>query len=235
MITCIAVDDEPLALEVLEALCSRIPFLQLEKTFTSTTEAQKHLRKFPVDLIFLDIQMPGISGIDFFKTLERQPMVIFTTAYTEYAVEGFNVNAVDYLLKPIEFSRFQQAAARAQEYHQFLTRSSGQNNENRSLFVRSEYSLVKIPFSEILYIETLDDYIKIHQPGKKPVLTLMSMKAVLEKLPPEEFIRVHRSFIVPFSRIESVRGKNINLGITEIPIGTRYEEEFFRQYVKKHY
>ncbi|TND10494.1 MAG: LytTR family two component transcriptional regulator [Bacteroidetes bacterium] len=233
MITCIAVDDEPLALEVLQAFCSRVPFLDLQKTFTSTNEAAKHLRKFPVDLVFLDIQMPEISGIDFYKTLSNQPMVIFTTAFSEYAVEGFNLSAVDYLLKPVEFNRFLLAVNKANDYHTYLTRSQG--NENKHLFVRSEYSLVKIAFADILYIETLDDYLKIHLPGKKPVLTLMSMKSIQEKLSPDDFIRVHRSYIVPLNRIESVRGKTINLGVAEIPIGTRYEAEFFKVYVKRHY
>lgn len=230
---CIAVDDEPLALEILQEFCSRIPFLELRRTFTRTSEAKEYLEKFPVDLLFLDIQMPGLSGIDFYKSLTKEPMVIFTTAYSEYAVEGFNLNAIDYLLKPIEFSRFSIAANKANDYFSYINRTESPGE--RCLYVRSEYSLVKILLTDILYIETLDDYIKIHLPGKKPVLTLMSMKSVQEKLPAEEFLRVHRSYIVPLHRIESVRGKTINLGVAEIPIGSKYETAFFQAYTRQHF
>jgi DNA-binding LytR/AlgR family response regulator len=160
MINCIAIDDEPLALEILEAFCAKIPFLKLDRTFTDPEEAARHLRKFPIELIFLDIQMPDMNGIDFYRLHGQNKMVIFTTAYSNYAVEGFNLNAIDYLLKPIEFSRFTQAANKAHDYYNYLYKSS--NSEQNYLFVRSEYSLVKIQLSEILYIETLDDYIRIH-------------------------------------------------------------------------
>jgi DNA-binding LytR/AlgR family response regulator len=228
MINCIAIDDEPLALEILEAFCSKVPFLQLQKTFTDTSEAAKYLKKFPVDLLFLDIQMPDISGVDFYKLHGENRMTVFTTAFSEYAVEGFNLNAIDYLLKPFEFNRFLQAANKVQEYYIYL--HSSENKETQHLFVRSEYSLIKIPFADILYIETLDDYIKIHLENRKPVLTKMNLKSVNEKLP-KDFLRVHRSFIIPLKRIQAVRGKTIHLGAIEIPIGATYEEEFFKVYV----
>lgn len=228
---CIAIDDEPLALEILAEFCSRIPYLHMQKTFTRTSEALKYLDEFPVDLVFLDINMPDVNGVEFYKSLEKAPMVIFTTAHGEYAVEGFNVNAVDFLLKPIEPKRLEQATTKAKDFLDYLRKTD--NSPNRFLYVRSEYALVKIPINEIVYIETLDDYIKIHQPGKKPVLTIMSMKAVMEKLPQDEFIRVHRSYIVPINRIESVRGKVISLGTAEVPIGTKYEEAFFKVYMKE--
>ncbi len=231
MINCIAIDDEPLALEIIEYFCESIPFLNLQKTFTNASEAAKYISTNSIDLLFLDIQMPDISGIEFYKQIQQNTMVIFTTAYSEYAVEGFNLSAIDYLLKPFEQERFKQAVDKAQSYFNFLYQT--EKNTIQYLYVRSEYSLVKIPFNEILYIETLDDYIKIHQLGKKPVLTLMSMKSINEKLPDSEFIRVHRSYIVPFNRIESVRGKVISMGITEIPIGKSYEEAFFKAYVSK--
>lgn len=227
MISCIALDDEPLALEIIKEFCSKVPFLQLQKTFTDSSEAAKHLRKFPVDLLFLDIQMPDITGIDFYKQHAENKMVIFTTAFTEYAVEGFNLNAVDYLLKPIAFERFLQAANKAQEFYNYQHHS--ENKELQHLFVRAEYSLVKIPMADILFIETLDDYIKIHLADRKPVLTKMNLKAVSEKLS-KDFIRVHRSYIVPMARIQSVRGKVIHLENTEIPIGIKFEEEFFERY-----
>lgn len=228
MINCIAIDDEPLALEITSAFCSQIPFLQLQKTFTDTNEAAKFLRRFPVDLIFLDIQMPDKNGIDFYKAHGDNRMVIFTTAYSHYAVEGFNLNAIDYLLKPIEFKRFQQAANKANDFNNYLHHSGSKELEH--LFVRSEYSLVRIAFNEIEYIETLDDYIKIHLPDKKPVLTKMNLKNVMSKLNSDKFVRVHRSYIVPLEKIQSVRGKQINLKGIEIPIGIKFEEEFFKKY-----
>lgn len=227
MLNCIAIDDEPLALVIIEEFCSQVPYLKLHKTFTDTSEAAKYLRKFPVDLVFLDIQMPDENGIAFYRNHAKEKMVIFTTAYSEYAVEGFTLNAVDYLLKPIEQGRFIQAAHKASEFFNYLHAASSQQ---RYLFVRSEYSLVKIAFSDIEYIETLDDYLKIHVQGKKTVLTKMNLKNVMSKLDSNEFIRIHRSYIVPLSRIQSVRGKAVQLPGTELPIGIKFEEEFFRIY-----
>jgi DNA-binding LytR/AlgR family response regulator len=230
MISCIAIDDEPLALEIMTSFCSRVDFLELKKTFTDTQEAARYLRKFPVDLIFLDIQMPDKNGIDFYREHGENKMVIFSTAFSEYAVEGFNLNAVDYLLKPVDYSRFQQAAQKARDYFNY-THSSDQNDQ-KFLFVRSEYSLVKIAFGEIRYIETLDDYLKIHIEGKKTVLTKMNLKNMMVKLDQGEFVRVHRSFIVPLSKIRSVRNKTISLPDIDIPVGLKFEEEFFARYSK---
>ena len=229
MINCIAIDDEPLALEIIEAHCLEIPFLTIQKTFTDTQEAAKFLRKFPVDLLFLDIQMPDINGIDFYNLHAKNKMVIFTTAFSDYAVDGFNLSAIDYLLKPIEFKRFLQAANKAHDYFNYTHET--QNKESAFLFVRSEYSLIKIAFEEIEYIETLDDYLKIHITNKKTVLTKMNLKNVMERLNPHEFVRVHRSYIVPLGKIESVRGKQIKLKEIEIPIGVKFEEDFYRRYI----
>lgn len=228
MITCIALDDEPLALDLLQNFASKIPSIGLQKTFTDPEAAAKHLRKFPVDLLFLDIQMPDISGIDFYKSLAQNVMVIFTTAHSEYAVEGFNLSAVDYLLKPYEFSRFEQAVQRAQEYYNFIHQKSSENNN--FIYVRADYSLIKIDCNEIEYIEGLDDYIKIFLTGKKPVLTLMSLKGILEKLPAKNFARVHRSFIVPFAKISHIRNKKIQLTSAEVPIGASHEEAFMKAF-----
>lgn len=227
-IRCIAIDDEPLALELIETLCNDIPYIHIEKTFTQTSEAAKYLRKFPVDLIFLDINMPDISGIDFYKSIQQECMVIFTTAYSEYAIEGFNLNAVDYILKPIQVARFKQACEKARDYYEYL--NNKEKNNSNFLYVRSEYALIKIPFQEILYLETLDDYIKIHLTGKKPILTLMSMKKMLERLPQREFIRIHRSYIVPLTKVDSVRAKSVIVEKTELPIGTSFEKDFFAIY-----
>jgi DNA-binding LytR/AlgR family response regulator len=228
LISCIAIDDEPLALVMMERLCAAVPYLSLARTFTDTAEAAKYLRKFPVDLIFLDIQMPGENGMEFYRRHGNDKPVIFTTAYSEYAVEGFNVSAVDYLLKPIEQQRFEKAVEKAREYIQYLQSNAGSSNSN-ALFVRSEYNLVKVPIQDIVYIETLDDYIRIHLTARKPVITKMNLKNVLSRLP-SDFVRVHRSYIVPLSRIDSVRNKSIAIGGTEIPIGVKFEEDFFRRF-----
>lgn len=222
MIRAIAIDDEPLPLELLESYCNEVDFLKLEKTFTQASEAKKHLQKYPVDLLFLDIHMPSISGIDFYKELEQNTMMIFTTAHSQYALDGFNLNAVDYLLKPYSLERFMVAVNKANDFYSFLYNKT---NKSSYIFIRSEYSLLKIPVEDILYIEGLADYLKIHLPDSKPVITRMTMKSILEKLP-AEFIRVHRSFIVPMSRIEAVRNKTISLSGIQIPIGMSYIDDF---------
>lgn len=226
MIKAIAIDDEPPALKVIESFCSHAENLELQKTFTSPNEALKYLRKFPVDLIFLDINMPSITGIDFYKSLERETMVIFTTAYSEYAVEGFNLNAVDYLLKPFTQERFQQAIKKASDFYLYSRQLPG--TVNQSLYIRADYSLIKINFSEIVLIESLDDYLKIYLTNDKIIVARMTMKSMVEKLPVIEFIRVHRSFIVPFNKISHVRNKIITIYNKEIPIGGNYEEAFFK-------
>ena len=226
MIKAIAIDDEPPALKVIESFCSNAENIDLEKTFTSPNEGLKYLRKFPVDLIFLDINMPSVTGIDFYKSLERETMVIFTTAYSEYAVEGFNLNAVDYLLKPFTQERFQQAIKKANDYYAYTRQSPG--TINQSLYIRADYSLIKINYEDIVLIESLDDYLKIFLSNEKIIVARMTMKSMVEKLPASEFIRVHRSFIVPFNRITQVRNKIISIADKEIPIGGNYEEAFFR-------
>lgn len=225
---CIALDDEPLALAIIRDFCSRFPFMELEKTFYKASDAAKYLRKYPVDLLFLDIQMPDVSGIEFYKSLDPGPMVIFTTAYGEYALEGFNLSAVDYLLKPFEFERFAEAVQKAQDFYTYQKQSG--RPETQYLFVRSSYRLVKIHFADILYIETMDDYLKIHVENRKPVITLMNLKAMEDKLPSTEFCRIHRSFLVRLDKINFVRNKLVAINTVEIPIGNRYEEEFNKRY-----
>jgi DNA-binding LytR/AlgR family response regulator len=228
MITAIALDDEPLALKILENFCGKTDFISLVKSFTHPHEALKHLQNFPVDLIFLDIRMPSVSGLEFAKQAPKDLMVIFTTAYSEYAVEGFNLNALDYLLKPFTFERFLQAVNKAQDFYKYYHQHEPEIQQY--LFVRADYSLVKIMLDDILYIEGLDDYLKIFQPGKKPVIARMTMKSILEKLPARKFVRVHRSFIVPVQKIEKVRNKMIYIGEKTIPIGNSYENQFFESY-----
>lgn len=228
MIKAIAIDDEPLALQVIERLASDLNCVSLEKTFTNTEAARNYIGTHPVDLIFLDIHMPSVNGIRFYQSLQQSTMVIFTTAHSEYALKGFEVNAIDYLLKPIAKSRFESACIKALRYYEHIfNRSEGAND---SLYVRSEYALVKIPYADIMYLETMDDYIKIHQVNKKPTLTLLSMKKMEDLLPKMEFVRVHRSYIVALSRIEAVRGSVVLVGAVEIPIGISFRKGFFKKY-----
>ena len=224
MINAIALDDEPLALKIIESFCQRIEFLELEKTFTKTSEAHKYLRKQPVDLIFLDIQMPTQNGMDFYALIEQNTMVIFTTAFSEFAVEGFNVSATDYLLKPFSFDRFLLAVEKAKA--QFEVKNQIQNIEQSYLFIRADYSLNKLLISDILFIEGLDDYLKIHIRNQKTIVARMTMKSILEKLPANDFLRVHRSYIVSLSNIEKIRNKIIYIDGEEIPISASYEAGF---------
>lgn len=226
--TAIALDDELPGLRVIENFCQKTDFIDLTKTFTQPSEALKYINQFPVDLLFLDIQMPSMSGLDFYKQVKQHTMVIFTTAFSEYAVEGFNLQAIDYLLKPFTFERFNQAVHRAKE--QYDLRHQSEHKEQDHILIRADYKLIKINYSDILYIEGLDDYLKIHVKEQRPIIARMTMKAMSEKLPAKDFIRVHRSYIIPMNRISNVRNKIISLNGEEIPIGASFEDEFFKRF-----
>jgi len=218
---CVAIDDEPLALELLQEYISRFPQLKLVHTFDDAISAVEMLRQTRVDLLFIDINMPDITGIDLVRSLQEKPLVIFTTAHKQFAIEGFELDAVDYLLKPINFDRFTRAVYKAIDYYKY--KNTPLQEENESLFVHSEYKLVKIPLNDIEYIESLEDYIKIHIAGAKPVLTLLSMKKVLEKLPADKFQRIHRSYIVAVSRVKSIQNRKVQLSTAvELPISDSY-------------
>lgn len=227
MISAIAIDDEAPALRVIENFCTRTEDIRLMQTFLRPAEAIQFLQTTPVDLLFLDIRMPSQSGIELYKNLDPAPLAIFTTAHSEYAVEGFNLNAVDYLLKPFTLERFQQAVHKASEYLQFR-----QNPENQgaTLLIRADYSLVRIRTADILFIEAADDYLKIHQDNKPPLTVRMTMKSLVGLLPPNDFIRTHRSYIVALRRIENVRNRIISLAGRNIPIGSNYEAAFFQHF-----
>lgn len=228
MIKAIAIDDELPALKVIESFCSEIDFIDLQRSFNKPNEALKYIRKYPTDLLFIDINMPALSGIELYKAVQQDTMAIFTTAYSEYAVEGFNLNAIDYLLKPFTPERFRQAVTKAKEYYNLQHQRTPGGAQY--IFVRADYSLLKINTADILLVEGLDDYLKIYVQNQKTIVARMTMKAMLEKLPPGDFIRVHRSFIIPFSRIESVRNKIILMAGREIPIGSSYEEDFRKHF-----
>lgn len=224
MMTCIAVDDEPLALELMETYIAQVPGLELKGTFTDAISAWGFLQRTPIDLVFLDIQMPDISGIQLARSLNRRsPLIIFTSAFGKYAVEGFNVDAVDYLLKPFEFSRFQEAIKKAKEYKD-MYQASG-TNEDQAIFVKSDYQNVRIATKDILFIEGFDDYIRIHLDAGKSINTLMSLKSILEKLPEQDFIRIHRSYIVSTNKIQRIHNQMIQIGNKELPIGKSYVEQ----------
>jgi DNA-binding LytR/AlgR family response regulator len=224
MLTCIALDDEPLALLVLEKYIGKIYFLDCKRFFTDAEEAREFLQSTAVDIIFLDIQMPDVNGIEFSKSLVlKRTAVIFTTAFDEYAIDGFNVDAVDYLLKPIAYDRFLKAVNKAKEYLEYL---GSQELEHGYIFVKSDYQMMKIFLRDIVYIEALDDYIKIFL-GQRSVLTLMTLKAITQKLPSKEFLRVHRSYIVPVNKIDHISRSRIRVADKDIPIGISYSESFF--------
>lgn len=218
---CIAIDDEPLSLALIQEYVSRFPALRLVQTFDDAISAAEFLRQTPVDLLFVDINMPDINGIDLVRSLTVKPVVIFITAHRKFAVEGFELEALDYLLKPLNFDRFSRTIQRALEYHQYKQQSG--TLPAATIFVRAEYKLVKIALQDVLYIEGLQDYIRIHLQQGKPVMTLMTLKAMLEKLPPAQFRRIHRSYIVPVNRVTAIVNKKVRLGNTiELPIGDSY-------------
>ena len=228
MINAIAIDDEPLALKVIVSHCEKTDFINLQKTFTHPTEALKYLRKYPVDLLFVDIQMPSMNGINLVKAIQQSTMIIFTTAFSEYAVTSYELNAIDYLLKPINYTRFHMAVNKANEYYGYVNRKN--YSEEKYVFIRADFSLIKILLADILYIEGLADYLKIFIKGRKNVVTRMTMKDMIEKLPSNDFIRVHRSFIIPLNSIRSVRNDIIFLDEKEVSIGRTYKEQFYKIY-----
>jgi DNA-binding LytR/AlgR family response regulator len=218
MMNCIAIDDEPLALQVIKEFCDKIPFINLQQCFTSPEEARAFLKTTSADLIFLDIQMPDCNGVELYKSLPEKIPVIFTTAYKDFALEGFNVDAVDYLLKPFDYARFLKSVYKAKEYIEFI---SSKDMELSSIFVKVNYELMRIHLKDIDLVEALDDYIRIHI-KPHPVLTLMTLKGIQEKLPAKEFIRVHRSYIVPVNKIEKFNRQKVTVAGKEIPVGSSY-------------
>jgi DNA-binding LytR/AlgR family response regulator len=225
MITAIAIDDEIPALKIIGNFCEQISDIRLLASFTRPAEALQYIKHSPVDLLFLDINMPTLSGIELYRSIGSDIMAIFTTAYSEYAVEGFNLNAVDYLLKPFTPDRFRQAVDKAAEFLAFRRKK---DHQGEALLIRADYSLVRIPASGILIIEAADDYLKIYQPDRPPLIVRMTMKTMLEMLPPRDFIRIHRSYIIAIGRIDHIRNKTVSIAGRELPIGGNYEASLFR-------
>jgi two-component system LytT family response regulator len=220
-LTCVAIDDEPLALELISTYVARFPMLQLLNIFEDAISGASFLKQQTVDLIFLDINMPDISGLDLAKAIKIKPMLIFTTAHKQYAFEGFELEAIDYLLKPIDFAKFSKAVEKAAALKNYKS-SALLAQEDAFIYVHSEYRMIRILLKDIEYIESMEDYIKIHLSDKKPVLSLLSLKKTMGLLPAQQFIRIHRSFIVPVSKVKSIHNKKIQLSTVTLPIGESY-------------
>ena len=221
---CAIVDDEPLALDLLESYVNKTPFLELAGKYSSAVQAMNNLSGKDIDLLFLDIQMPELNGLEFSKMVDMHTRIVFTTAFVRYAIDGYKVNALDYLLKPISYVDFLQAANKAVQWFELLQQSK---EEIQSIFVKSEYKLVQIELSKILYIEGLKDYLKIYEEDSpKPILSLMSMKAMEELLPASRFMRVHRSYIVQKNKIRIIDRGRIVFGKNYIPISDSYKQAF---------
>ena len=227
ILTCMVIDDEPLAVELLEGYVRKTPFLALKGSYCSATAAFAALQERPVDLLFCDIQMPGLSGMDLARLLPEHTRIVFTTAFTSYAVEGFRVNALDYLLKPISYTDFLAAADKALKWFGMSSTAQNAGNTADSIMVRTEYRLIRVPLDDILYIEGLKDYVKIYlKDAEQPVLSLMSMKSLEEELPSDRFIRVHRSFIVQPSNMSYIERGRIVFGKVRIPVSDTCRQSF---------
>ena len=238
MIRCLAVDDEPLALKQLVTYIEKVPFLELAAQASNALEARAFLQHEAVDVMFCDINMPDLNGMDFVKSLAAPPLVVFTTAYADYAVEGFRVNAVDYLLKPFGLDEFKRAAERVRERSRMsaastvappLPQQGGAGGGSAALYVKTDYRVVRIEVSKIRYVEAMSEYLRIYLEGEpKPIITLLSMKRMEEWLP-DNFMRIHRSYIVNLEKVQEVNKNRIILDAdTYLPIGDMYREAFQR-------
>lgn len=247
-LNCLAVDDEPLALGLVCSFIEQTPFLKLAGRFSSAVDALKAIHSQKIDVIFLDIQMPDLNGIELARVIDSnkadKPRIIFTTAYNQFALEGYRVDALDYLLKPFSYEEFLHAASRALSYAEMVGKSNSagstagsqaadEHAEEEYLFLKVEYQLVRIAFSDILYIEGLKDYVKVWlKNAEKPVLSLTSLKSLEEKLPARRFMRVHRSFIVSLDKINSITRNSLQIGKINIAVGDQYKDAF-NQFLSK--
>jgi two-component system, LytTR family, response regulator len=227
---CIAVDDEPLALALLQDNIRQVPSLDLVASCSTAMEALKVLNEQEVDLIFLDIQMPGLTGLQLLQSLSVRPMVILITAYEKYALEGFNLDVIDYLVKPVPFERFLKACNKAIDFYRLKKNVPSESQTwPEYFFVNAEYGLVKIVFSDIRLIEGLKDYLKIHLGDTKPLIIRMSLKAIEEKLPPGKFFRIHKSYIISVKHITTIRKNSVFLGELELPLSDLYKDDLMRE------
>src|SRR5271157_3773026 len=237
-INCIAIDDEPLALDIIRDYCSRVPFLNLEKTFENAIDSIEYIQTHPLDLLFLDIQMEELSGIQLLNALSHRPYVILTTAYDSYALLGFELDVMDYLLKPISFERFVKGANKVYEKVQ-ADQTNASSEPVQSLvpgdsffFVKTETRIEKIRYADVLFIEGMGDYWRIITPTKK-IMSLLNYKRLVEILPQNQFVRVHKSFIIALDKIDSVERNRIKIGDRLIPVSETYRKSFFARIEKR--
>ncbi|OAV73727.1 putative transcriptional regulatory protein YehT [Bacteroidales bacterium Barb7] len=229
MMRCIAIDDEPLALKLLTRYCSKVPSINLAGAYSDPVEGLGYIKILEPDLIFLDIHMPDLSGIQIANSLNKKPLVIFTTAYEQYAVRGFELDVVDYLLKPFDFERFLKAYSKAEErFQSSLTKLATEPNADEIISFKCNYQSVHLPLHSILYIEAFDNYIKIVTPTKT-YMPVMTMKSIQKLLPEERFIRIHNSYIVPVDKIKSFSREKVTTDKIQIPIGRAYSKEFLKK------
>ncbi len=230
-LTCFIIDDEPLALQLLESYVSKTPFLRLTGQFSSAIAATSAVTQTPPDVLFLDIQMAELNGMEFAKLVPKNTRIIFTTAFQQYALDSYKVNALDYLLKPFSYAEFHQAANKALEWFQINQRI--ETPASNVIFVKADYRLIQIELQNILYIEGLKDYLKIHlQNEPQPIISHITMRAMEEMLPPQQFMRIHRSFIVQTSKIKVIERNCVVFGKTIIPVSDTYKEAF-QEFIKK--
>ena len=228
MLRCIAVDDEPLALELLEDNISKVPFLELVASCSNAMEAMKVLEREKVDLIFLDIQMPGLTGLQFISTLRHKPMIILITAYEKFALEGFNLEVTDYLVKPVSLDRFIKACNKARDLFDLKNAPKLPEAHSEYIFVPADYSLVKVVVSEIKWIEGLKDYIRIYlNSSNKPIITRFTMKNIEDLLPSSNFTRIHKSYIVSLAFITAIRKTSVFIGDIELPLSDNYRDALY--------
>ncbi|GLB51098.1 DNA-binding response regulator [Neptunitalea chrysea] len=238
---CVIIDDEPLAIDVIKSYCERIDFIEIVGVFTNAIDAHLVLNSKQVDLIFLDIEMPQINGIEFINSISNKPLFIFTTAYSEYALEGFELNAVDYLMKPIPYHRFVKSVLRAKEIMNFKNNQitslmntfpayGSVTEEPKLIFLRSDYENVKVEVNDIKYVQGLKDYLKVNlESTNKSIITLSNFKDISEKLPKHNFIRIHKSYLVNIHHIKSVQKSRVVIGDEKVPIGDSYKADFFNR------
>ena len=222
---CLAIDDEPLALNVIKDFCSKLECLNLVDTYTNAIDAIQVLENQDIDLMFLDINMPNINGLEFAKTMSNPPMIIFTTAFSEHALEAYDLNAIDYLVKPIPFDRFLKSVNKVQSLYK-LQNSNQKPPTQEFMMVKADYATLKVSFKDILYVEGLKDYVKIFIQDQM-ILTKTTMKNIIEKLPHQHFIRIHKSYIVNLLNIEKIESNHIIYGRARLPIGNSYRNAFF--------
>jgi len=227
-IGCLVVDDEPIARSILVTYVQRLPELTLLGECKNTSEALTALQQLPVDVMFLDIKMPGVTGTTFLRSLLKPPLVVFTTAYGEHAVEGFELNSVDYLLKPITFERFFQSVLKIRDRLERPGVAGEAPNKPSHMFIRQDIKLVRLNFEEIVYAEAERDFCSIYLTNGKRLLASMHLKLLEEVLPPERFIRVHRSYIINIAEVRALKGNSIELGQVEIPVGSNYKENLLK-------